>query len=66
MLHACILDLKGKWSGHLPFVEFSYNNYKSSICMAPYDALYGRPYRSHICWAEVGERSSCTQFDTRS
>ena len=25
--------------------------------MAPYDALYGRPCRSPICWNEVGESS---------
>ena len=25
--------------------------------MAPYEALYGRPYRSPLCWTEVGERS---------
>ena len=25
--------------------------------MAPYEALYGRPCRSLICWTEVGERS---------
>ena len=25
--------------------------------MAPYEALYERPYRSSICWTEVGERS---------
>ena len=24
--------------------------------MAPYKAVYGRPYRSLVCWAEVGER----------
>ena len=24
--------------------------------MAPYEALYGRPYRSLVCWTEVGER----------
>ena len=26
--------------------------------MAPYEALYGRPCRSPICWIEVGERST--------
>ena len=26
--------------------------------MAPYEALYGRPCRSSVCWTEVGERSS--------
>ena len=25
--------------------------------MTPYEALYGRPYRSPICWTEVGESS---------
>ena len=25
--------------------------------MAPYEALYGRPYRSSLCWTEVGESS---------
>ena len=24
--------------------------------MAPYEALYGRRYRTPICWNEVGER----------
>ena len=24
--------------------------------MAPYEALYGRPYRSQVFWTEVGER----------
>ena len=26
--------------------------------MAPYEALYGRPCQSSICWTEVGERST--------
>ena len=25
--------------------------------MAPYEALYGRPCRSPLCWIEVGESS---------
>ncbi|GJU55176.1 putative reverse transcriptase domain-containing protein [Tanacetum coccineum] len=41
---------------HLPLVEFSYNNsYHSSVRCAPFEALYGRKYRSLILWAEVGE-----------
>ena len=51
MLQACILYLKGSWEDHLPLVEFAYNNsYQASIQMAPYEALYGRPCRSLICW----------------
>ena len=58
MLRACVLDLKGSWEKHLPTMEFAYNNgYQASIQMAPYEALYGRPCRSPICWTEVGERS---------
>ena len=39
-------------------MEFAYNNiYQKSIQMASYEALYGRPCRSLICWIEVGERS---------
>ncbi|KAM5551108.1 hypothetical protein ABKV19_026106, partial [Rosa sericea] len=57
MLRACVLDFKGSWEDHLPLVEFAYNNsYHSSIGMAPYEALYGRPCRTPICWAEVGDR----------
>ena len=51
-----ILDHKGSWKKQLPLVEFSYNNsYQASIQMAPYEALYGRPCRSPICWTEVGD-----------
>ena len=58
MLRACVLDHKGSWEGHFPLVEFSYNNsYQESIQMAPYEALYGRPCRSPLCWTEVGESS---------
>ncbi|KAA0026008.1 DNA/RNA polymerases superfamily protein [Cucumis melo var. makuwa] len=57
MLRACVLQLKGSWDTHLPLMEFAYNNsYQSSIGMAPYEALYGRPYRTPVCWNEVGER----------
>ena len=58
MLRACVLDHKGSWEEHLPLVEFPYNNsYQESIQMAPYEALYGKPCRSPICWTEVGESS---------
>ena len=58
MLRACVLDHKGSWEEHLPLVEFAYNNsYQASIQMAPYEALYGRPCRSPLCWTEVEESS---------
>ena len=50
MLRACVIDLKGSWEGHLPLVEFAYNNnYKASIQMEPYEALYGRSCQSPVC-----------------
>ena len=58
MLRTCVLDHKGSWEEYFPLVEFAYNNsYQVSIHMAPYEALYGRPCRSPICWTEVGESS---------
>ena len=58
MLRACVLDQKGSWEEHLPLVEFAYyNSYQASIQMVPYEALYGRPCRSPLCWTEVGESS---------
>ena len=58
MLRACVLDHKGSWEEHLALVELAYNNsYQASIQMAPYEALYGRPCRSSLCWTEVGESS---------
>ena len=58
MLRECVLDHKGSWEEHLLLVELVYNNsYQVSIQMAPYEALYGRPCRSPLCWTEVGESS---------
>ncbi|GJT41243.1 putative reverse transcriptase domain-containing protein [Tanacetum coccineum] len=56
MLRACVIDFGNGWEGHLPLIEFSYNNsYHASIKAAPFEALYGRKCRSLICWAEVGD-----------
>ena len=58
MLQACVLDHKGSWEEHFPLVEFTHNNsYQASIQMTPYEALYGRPCRSPICWIEARESS---------
>nr|GEY06103.1 putative reverse transcriptase domain-containing protein [Tanacetum cinerariifolium] len=55
MLRACVIDFGKGWDRHLPLIEFSYNNsYHASIKAAPFEALYGRKYRSPVCWAEVG------------
>ena len=46
LLRACVLDFGGSWEDHISLVEFSYNNsFQSSIGMAPFEALYGRPCR---------------------
>ena len=38
-------------------VEFAYNNgYHSSIGMAPYQALYGRPCRTPLNWDNLEDR----------
>ena len=50
ILRSCVLDFQGSWMEHLPLIEFAYNNsFKSSIGMAPYEALYGRPCKLPMC-----------------
>ncbi|GJS11984.1 putative reverse transcriptase domain-containing protein [Tanacetum coccineum] len=42
ILRACVLDFGKSYNGHLPLVEFLYNNsYHTSIKAAPFEALYG-------------------------
>ncbi|WMV37420.1 hypothetical protein MTR67_030805, partial [Solanum verrucosum] len=58
MLRAFVIDFKGNCDDHLPLIEFAYNNrYHLSICMAPFEAFYGRRCRSLISLFEVGEVS---------
>nr|GEY29757.1 hypothetical protein [Tanacetum cinerariifolium] len=63
---ACFLDFEGGWDVHLPLVKFSYNNsYHSSVRCAPFEALYGRKYRSPIKWTEksyANKRTKPLQF----
>ncbi|KAD7477404.1 hypothetical protein E3N88_00540 [Mikania micrantha] len=57
MLRACIIGFGGSWDDYLPLAEFSYNNsYHSSISMPSYEMLYGRKWRTPVCWGEVGQR----------
>ncbi|GKA63526.1 putative reverse transcriptase domain-containing protein, partial [Tanacetum coccineum] len=56
MLRACVIDFGRGWDRHLPLIEFSYNNsYHKSSKDVPFESLYGRKCRSHVCWAEVGD-----------
>ena len=56
MLRACALDFQGSWIDRLHLIEFSYNNsYHASIRMSPFQALYGRPCRTPLCWDESSE-----------
>ncbi|XP_021775712.1 uncharacterized protein LOC110739565 [Chenopodium quinoa] len=57
MLRGCVIDFQGGWEDRLDLIEFSYNNsYHASIGMAPFEALYGRKYRSPICWNDISEK----------
>nr|GEY17456.1 retrotransposon protein, putative, Ty3-gypsy subclass [Tanacetum cinerariifolium] len=57
MLRSCALEWTGNWDEYLCLVEFAYNNsWHASIKGAPFEVLYGRKCRAHICWNEVGER----------
>jgi hypothetical protein len=44
MLCMYVMDQRKRWEEFFPLVEFAYNNsYQSTIKMAPFDFLYGRP-----------------------
>ncbi|GJX84834.1 putative reverse transcriptase domain-containing protein [Tanacetum coccineum] len=57
-----VLDRDGRfisnfWQDFQEELEFAYNNsYHASIKMPPYEMLYGRRYRTPVCWDEVGSR----------
>nr|KYP69685.1 Transposon Ty3-I Gag-Pol polyprotein [Cajanus cajan] len=56
LLRACVLEDSGSWDQYLPLIEFTYNNnFHYSICMTPYETLYGRKCRTPLCWFETGE-----------
>ena len=55
---AGVMELGSDWDGHLPLCELAYNNsYHYSIEIAPFEALYGRRYKTPVCWEEVETRS---------
>jgi hypothetical protein len=57
ILRACVLSSRGSWESWLSLAEFAYNNrYQESIKMAPFEALYGRKYRTPLNWVEPRER----------
>lgn len=54
MLWACVLEVCGDWENHLLLIEFTYNNsFQAIIQMTPYEAPYGRKYRSLLYLDEV-------------
>ena len=56
MFRGCVLDFPGIWDRHIPLMEFAYSNsFQSSICMAPYEALYGRKCKTLVCWTDLNE-----------
>ena len=53
LLRSCVLDWQGSWEDYIAMAEFAYNNsFQSTIGMAPFEALYGRPCRSPSCWLD--------------
>ncbi|CAN6688431.1 unnamed protein product [Malus baccata var. baccata] len=57
MLRSSVLQFGDSWHDRLDLMEFAYNNsFHSSIGMSPFEALYGRAFRTPLCWSEVGER----------
>jgi hypothetical protein len=52
------MEYPGSWDKNLPLAEFSYNNsYQESLKMAPFEAVYGRKYRTLLNWIEPREKA---------
>jgi hypothetical protein len=57
MLCMYVMDQQKRWEEFLPLVEFAYNNsYQSTIKMAPFEFLYGRPCRTPLSWDRLEDR----------
>jgi hypothetical protein len=51
MLCMYVMDQQKHWKEFFPLVEFSFNNnYQSTIKMAPFEFLYGRPCQTPLSW----------------
>ncbi|KAL4556177.1 hypothetical protein LXL04_038820 [Taraxacum kok-saghyz] len=56
MLRTCVIDFWKPVEYALTLIEFSYNNsFHTTIKVAPFEALYGREYRSPIGWTKVDD-----------
>jgi hypothetical protein len=57
MLRMYVMGQKKHWEEFLPLVEFAYNNsYQSTIKMAPFEFLYGKPCRTPLSWDWLEDR----------
>jgi transposase InsO family protein len=58
MLRMYVMDQqKKRGEKFLPLVEFAYNNsYQSTIKMAPFEFLYGKPCRTPLSWDRLEDR----------
>jgi hypothetical protein len=57
MLRAYAIDYGKNWDKCLSLAKFAYNNsYQSNLKMEPFEALYGRRYRTPLNWSQPGER----------
>ena len=57
MLCMYVMDQQKHWEEFLPLVEFAFNyNYQSTIKMAPFEFLYGRPCQMPLSWDRIEDR----------
>ncbi|WVZ90112.1 LOW QUALITY PROTEIN: hypothetical protein U9M48_036442 [Paspalum notatum var. saurae] len=57
MLRACAIQYGTSWDKCLPYAEFSYNNsYQASLKKSPFEALYGKRYRTPLFWNQTSEK----------
>ena len=57
MLRACALKFLGSRNSHVDLKEFAYNkSFQATTGMTLFEDLYGKCFKSLVCWGEVGEQ----------
>ncbi len=57
MLRMYVMHQQRKWEEYLALVEFTYNKgYQDSLRMSPFEALYGRSFKTPINLSDLVSR----------
>ncbi|GJS34265.1 putative reverse transcriptase domain-containing protein [Tanacetum coccineum] len=59
---SCVIDFGNGWEGHLPLIEFSYNNSYHASIKAPHSGTFMATVSITVCWREVDSARTPTRL----